>query len=400
MRQRFRNILIFMLFLAAGALARERPYVILISLDGFRWDYLDRGLSPNLEFIRRHGVSALSLEPVFPTKTFPNHLSIITGLYPENHGILFNRFRDPFSGRAYALNRPEAVRDGRWYLGEPFWQTAERQGIICASYFWPGSEIEIDYRRPTYYEPYEHERPYETRVRGVLNWLQLPAEKRPHFITLYFDAVDSKGHRYGTGAAETDSAIVQVDRMIGLLIRGLRDLNLLNKTNIIVVSDHGMLDVSREKVIRVDEMLKGIPCTFQQSGPVVMVQPDSGYVEAAHERLQQQARHYRVYRRQEMPDYWRFSDHPFITDLILIADPGWSLLTSDRPLRGRATHGWDNHLLAMHGIFLAMGPNFKEGYRTGTVKNIDIYPLLCKIFDILPRQPIDGSLERIGFLLK
>ena len=394
------GVAVLILLLAKANYAQEQPYVILISFDGFRWDYLDRGLTPNLEKIRRQGVAAQALEPVFPSKTFPNHLSIITGMYPENHGIIFNHFRDPFSKKRYSLGNADAVQDGRWYWGEAFWQTAERQGITCASYFWPGSEIKLAYRHPTYYEHYEHKRPYSTRVQGVLAWLKLPEPERPHFITLYFDAADSYGHRYGPDAPELDSAIVNLDRQIAELTRGLAEMDLLSKTNIIIVSDHGMTEISPQKVINVEEILSGIACTFQETGPVMMVQPAAGQVEQAFARLKKNENHYRGFRREDVPDYWHFSNHPFISEIVVVADPGWSLITASRGVRGKATHGYDNHVLDMHGIFIGSGPAFKQGYRTGTVRNIDIYPLLCKIFNIMPRQNIDGRLERIGFLLR
>ncbi|NMB82229.1 MAG: alkaline phosphatase family protein, partial [Ignavibacteria bacterium] len=195
------NIKVTLLFILISAFSlfpqSGKPYVILVSLDGFRWDYLNRGLSPNLEFIRDNGASALSLRPTFPSKTFPNHQSIITGMYIENHGIIANTFRDEFKNELYRMGDTSAVRNSRWYLGEAFWETAERNGITTASYFWPGSEMNLEYRRPTYFENYEHNRPYEKRVEGVANWLKLPVDKRPHFITLYFDDTDTQGHRYG-----------------------------------------------------------------------------------------------------------------------------------------------------------------------------------------------------------
>ncbi len=394
------SLLLLSIVLVRPGYANNKPYVILISFDGFRWDYLHRGLTPNLERMQRNGVTALSLQPVFPTKTFPNHLAIVTGMYPENHGIIFNRFRDPFSGKTYSLGDASAVRDPRWYLGEAFWETAERQGIVCASYFWPGSEMRPDYRHPTYFEEYEHNRPYEIRVDGVLKWLQLPVAERPHFITLYFDAVDSKAHRYGTRAAETDSAIARVDRMLGLLIAGLEKLGMLNQVNLIAVSDHGMMDTSPQRVIYLDRILGDTPCEFQQRGPVMMVQPKPGYRDEALRKLRAAEKHFRAFTREEVPAYWHFSNHPFISEIVVVAEPGWLLQLSGEKVRGRATHGWDNHTIDMHGIFVAMGPNFKTGYRTGTLRNIDIYPLLCKIMGIKPRQNIDGKLERIGFILR
>lgn len=176
-----RLLLLFILLLSIlTAYPQSQPYVILVSFDGFRWDYLNRGITPNLERIKNGGVSAISLRPVFPSKTFPNHLSIITGMYAENHGIISNSFPNFEKDYWYKMSDTSAVRDSKWYLGEAFWETAERQGIKTASYFWPGSELSLEHRHPSYREFYEHERPYAQRVEGVINWLKLPYEERPH----------------------------------------------------------------------------------------------------------------------------------------------------------------------------------------------------------------------------
>ncbi len=366
-----------------------------------------RGISPNLDYIRENGVSAISLEPTFPSKTFPNHLSIITGMYPENHGIIMNFFDDPYHHLSYGLSDSLSIRDPRWYLGEAFWETAERQGITCASYFWPGSELKLPYRRPTYRQLYEHTRPYEQRVEGVLKWLQLPPEKRPHFITLYMHETDTQGHRYGPNSPEVNDAIRLLDSMLGKLIGGLKKINMLEQTNIIVVSDHGMTEVDTFRVVNVEAMLRNYQTKITGNGPVMMIQPADGQLRQVYEKLRENAAHYRVYRREEVPSYFHYSHNPYISSLVLVADLGWSLQTDAGMARLRkmksatgGNHGYDNHQMDMHGIFYAMGPAFRKGYHTGTLRNIDIYPLLCKVFNIIPRQNIDGKLERIAFVLR
>lgn len=395
---------LWLLLLAAVAndgLTAEKPYVILISFDGFRWDYVDRGLTPNLALMRHTGVSALSLRPCFPSSTFPNHYSIVTGNYPENHGLIQNYFADPLTHATYMMSDSLAVSDSRWYLGEAFWETAERQGIVCASYFWPGSEQNLPYRRPTYFEHYEHRRPYLRRIQGVLQWLQLPEERRPHFITLYFDATDTQGHRYGPDAPETDRAIAQLDSLVGVLRSGLKTIGLLDKTNIILVSDHGMIAADSSRVINTDAILGDLTCDTFGSNPVFMLFPQQAPVEVVYEKLARQAAHYTVYKKATMPSYFHFSQHPFIAPIVVLADPGWSLVTDKRPqYRGKGVHGYDNNLVDMHGIFIASGPAFKSGYRVGTVDNVDIYPLLCAIFGVTPRQNIDGRLERLQPVLR
>lgn len=379
--------------------AQEKPYVILISFDGFRWDYIDRGDSPNLAKLREHGASALSLKPVFPSKTFPNHYSIVTGMYAENHGLIANHFQNPFTGERYTLRNEKAVQEAKWYLGEAIWETAERQGIICASYFWPGSEMNLPYRRATYFEHYEHERPYEKRVQGVLDWLQLPEARRPHFVTLYFDAVDGAGHEYGPDAPQTHAAVARVDSMLGLLMQGLARLGLRDKTNLIVVSDHGMTEISPKRSIDVDTLLGDFACEIEGWGPLMMMTPRNASIEEVYARLHKNARHFHVYTRENRPANYHFSKHPFIPPLLLVADVGWMLVRKGKSFHLKGQHGYDPNHLDMHGIFVASGPAFKKGYRTGTLWNIDIYPLLCEILHIMPRQNIDGRMERIESIL-
>lgn len=408
MRLAIKFILLLLCLSSVAIYSREeQPYLILISFDGFRWDYANRGITPNLDKFKQDGVSALSLEPVYPTKTFPNHLSIITGMYPENHGIILNEFENPITGEQYNLSNEAAVSDSKWYLGEAFWETAERQGITTASYFWPGSQLTLDYRRPTYWELYEHDRPYQQRIEGVLNWLKLPEEKRPHFVTLYFHETDSKGHDFSPVSPETDQAIQLLDGMLGRLMDGLEKIDLLQQTNIIVVSDHGMTEVSADRIVNVEKMIEEYHCRYIGEGPFLMIRPEEQEIGAVYNRLKKDAQHFRVYQREEAPAHFHFSHHPFIPPLVLMADMGWSLHTdkSAEALLKKGygkggNHGYDNHQMDMHGIFFAMGPAFKKGYRTGTLRNIDIYPLLCRIFNILPRQNIDGRLERISFILQ
>ena len=383
---------------------KNQPYVILISFDGFRWDYPQRGLTPNLKKMDTNGVSALSLQPVFPSKTFPNHYSIITGLYPINHGIIHNDFLDPYSGKRYKVGNNEPVRNPKWYQGEAFWETAERQGILTASYFWPGSELILDYRRPSCFEYYEHNRPYEKRIEGIINWLQLPVDKRPHFITLYFDATDTYGHQKGPDSPEINKAIQRLDNILGLLFHRLNDIGFYEKTNIIVVSDHGMAAVDSQRIINIGRLLKGIKYKSQGDGPVMMIDCAENLIADIHQKLSENENHYQCYLKNEVPEYFHFSQHPFISPIIIVAEPGWSLIDSGLSklayqFRTKGNHGYDNFHLDMHGIFYAMGPVFKNGYHTGTLQNIDIYPLLCKIFNIFPRQNIDGKLERIEFIL-
>ncbi|NWF50569.1 MAG: alkaline phosphatase family protein [Ignavibacteriaceae bacterium] len=399
----FKPFFIFFIFFSS-LLSAQTEYVILISFDGFRWDYPNRGLTPNLDFIEKEGVKALSLQPCFPSKTFPNHYSIITGLYPQNHGIIFNSFKNPYSGKEYRISDTASVRNSSWYLGEAFWETAKRQGIKTASYFWPGSEMDLSYRRPDYFEKYDHKRPYDQRIKGVIDWLKLPYNQRPHFITAYFDATDSYGHKFGTGTDETNFAISTLDSVVGKLISELKSISLLDSTNLIIVSDHGMSNVSSERTINIKDIIKDSGCRFYDSGPTMMIQPPESKLEEIFGILKKNENHFKVYKREDIPAHLNFSKNPFILELFLLAEPGWSLISSDKNeeynnRQSGGNHGYDNHFIEMHGIFYAIGPSFKKGYKTGTVQNIDIYPLLCAILDVTGRQNIDGKIERVEFLL-
>ena len=381
----------------------SKPYVLLVSYDGFRWDYLNRGITPNLEKIRKNGVSAISLRSAFPTKTFPNHQSIITGMYIENHGIISNYFKDRIHHETYGMSDTNAVRNSKWYLGEAFWETAERNGIITASYFWPGSEIKLSYRHPTYFEPYDHWRPYKVKVDGIMKWLQLPQDKRPHFVTLYFHETDDYGHDYGPDSPEINKAIVHLDSVTAYIFSQLKSINMIDSVDVIFVSDHGMTEISKDKSVNIEKMIEGYNCRFNDDGPFMQVEPPADMRLEVYNILKKNENHYKVYLKEDIPDYYHYKKNPFISSILLVADLHWSLITnrkSDWLLTAKGNHGYDNNQMDMQGIFLAIGPDFKQGYHTGTVWNIDIYPLLCKIFNIYPRSNIDGKLERIGFILK
>ena len=400
--KKFFAVFLFIVISVSTVLSSSKPYVLLISFDGFRWDYLNRGLSPNLESIRDNGASAVSLRPAFPTKTFPNHQSMITGMYIENHGIISNNFWDRMDNSWYGMQDTISTRDSRWYLGEAFWETAERNNIITASYFWPGSEMQLEYRHPTYYLHYDHYQKYKQKIDGVIDWLKLPQDKRPHFITLYFHETDTYGHDFGPNSEQANNAIKYLDTAAGYLFHQLKEINLYDSLDVIFVSDHGMTEISPERSINIQNIINEYDCHFNDYGPFMQVEPAKEELETVFELLKKNENHYKVYLKEKMPEYFHYSKNPFIYSIIIVADLGWSLVTntnSDWIKNAKGNHGYDNNQMDMHGIFLAEGPHFKKGYRTGTVWNIDIYPLLCKIFDIYPRSNIDGNLERIEFIL-
>jgi predicted AlkP superfamily pyrophosphatase or phosphodiesterase len=396
-----KSFTILFILITLNLFAQSTPYVILISFDGFRWDYLNRSISPNLEKIRENGVSALSLRPAFPSKTFPNHQSIITGMYTENHGIISNHFYDKATNKWFSMSDTASVRDPRWYLGEAFWETAERNGITTASYFWPGSELSLASRRPTYFKNYVHEKPYIERIEGVIEWLKLPYKKRPHFITLYFDDTDTHGHNYGTNSIELNESIKRLDNFTGILLQKLEEINLKDSVNVIIVSDHGMTDTPKENVINIENIISNKEIKFYDDGPFMRIDAPSNSLNEVYSTLKSHEKNFKTYMIEELPGSFYYKKNHMIGSIILIADIGWSLITNRKSQYApKANHGYDNNHIDMHGIFIASGPSFKKNYKTGTVWNVDIYPLLCKIFNIIPNSDIDGDLERIEFILK
>jgi predicted AlkP superfamily pyrophosphatase or phosphodiesterase len=391
--------IIFILF-NFTAFSHSAPTTILISLDGFRWDYLQKPESAYLNKIATSGVKALSLKPVFPTSTFPCHYSIITGRHPDNHGIIANSFHDLYSGERFSIGSP-SIYESRWWRGEAFWETAKLNGIKTASYFWPGSELTDAIRRPDFYEKYEHSRPYEKRVEGVLRWLTLPDNIRPRFITLYFDATDSKAHSHGINSKELNEAVALLDNMIRKLDEGLDKLGIRDSVNLIIVSDHGMTTIDSSRIINLREIIPDDDVYISALGPYAFIQPPKYKLGTTHTILQKHEKGYKTFLKDEMPVNYNYRTNPFLTEIILVADIGW-LLQTDYKWTGTylATHGYDNNHLDMHGIFIARGPSFKSGYLTGSLNAIDIYPMLCEIFGIRPTPGIDGRLSDIRQVLK
>ena len=397
----------------------DRPYVILMSFDGFRYDYTEKAHTPNFDRMAQEGVRAESLKPIFPTKTFPNHYTIATGMYAENHGIVANLFWDPVWNETYSLSNRKAVRDPKWYGGEPIWVTAEKQGVKTASYFWVGSEAPIGGIFSTYLYHYKQDVPFGDRVNEVLRLLRLPAEKRPHFVSLYFHEPDWSGHSYGPDSPETIEAVEEADSILGLLLDGVSALEISGDVNIIVCSDHGMTRVYSDSLIFIDDYIDLSHGRMIGQGPFAFLdmgnRESAGLVKGffkrrAHkkiaEKLDKAHPHMRAYLRNEIPGRWHFRRNRRILDILLVADEGWTITTRDEyesnPNRfsARGTHGYDNINRDMHAIFYARGPAFKEGYVMPTFMNVHIYPLIAKILEIEPYEKIDGNLDSVKAMLK
>ena len=369
----------------------EAGTLVLVSIDGMRWDYLDRPGAeiPTLRQIAG-GVQAERLIPVFPTLTFPNHYSLVTGLHPETHGIVGNTMRDPgrlIDGEAarFSLSDRDAQRDPAWWSGEPIWVTAERQGLRAATVFWPGSEAETAVR-PSRWLPYDGSLPYAARVDSALAWLDAPDP--PGLITLYFEAVDSAGHEHGPDAPDVDQALARVDAALARLFDGLRQRGRLASTDLVVVSDHGMRARSRDRVVILDDAID-LDAHDVDWGATVGVWPAPGTdLDALVDRISA-LDHVTAYRKDDAPARLHYRDNPRIPPVTILADDGWTATSReyldrnpDRPSGG--THGWDNRFDSMHGVFLASGPHFRDGLRTGPVHTVDVYGIVASALGLDP----------------
>lgn len=378
--------------------------VLLISFDGFRHDYLSKVKSPHFDRFTSEGVKAEGLIPVFPSKTFPNHYSIATGLYPENTGFVGNTMYDPQWDEWYRIRDRKAVENGKWYEGEPIWNTLERQDIRTGTMFWVGSEADIQEKYPTYWKTYDESMPDRARIDTVIKWMTLPGERAVDFATLYFSHVDTKGHRYGTGSDSLKDALRKSDQLIGYLKEKMQQKDLWDKTNVVIVSDHGMVDQAADKIIRLDDIIKMDDAERVIWGPATMIWPEKGREEEVYRALKTAEEHYRIYKKEHLPVRYHLKDHRRVSDLVMVADLGYTIVDGEFEQRfinslPRATHGYDNNKKEMQGLFRAHGPAFEKGVAAESFLNIHIYELINHLMGTEPAQN-DGSLDSVRVLLK
>ncbi len=381
-----RVILTWLLITFSICLFAGEPYVLIVSFDGFRYDYNTKAETPNLDFMRDNGVKAESIQPVFPSKTFPNHYALATGAYAATNMITANKFYDNEFKEIYKIADKSKVLDAKWYKAEPIWVTAERQNVIAASYFWVGSEAPIKGYLPSIVKSYDHNFPFLSRVDSVMTWLQLPEEKRPHLVMLYFDEPDSDGHKYGPENPNLIPTIEYMDDILGYIIEGINKLDIADEINLVLVSDHGMTTISQEQIIYLDDHVPDMNALLSYGGgPVLQVhlKEENDTLTNQMDKQLKNVEHLTAYKRDEVPDRFHFVNRN-TGDFVLVADEGWLILTKAEEYKSNGTHGYDPAVKNMHGIFYAVGPRIKSNYKIGTFENIHVYPLICELLGIKP----------------
>ena len=373
---------------------------VILSLDGFRWDYPDKAYTPSLNRIAKEGVKAVSLIPSFPSKTFPNHYTIATGLVPDHNGLVNNAFYDPSIQKSFSIGNTSERFNPVFYGGEPIWITAQKQGLHTASFFWVGTDVAILGKHPDIWKPYDESIPFIQRIDTIIKWLSLPKEQRPRLVMAYYHEPDGVGHNFGPDDARTLTMIHEIDSLVGILYNRLKQLPDGKSINFIVLADHGMGNISsgRNIVLR-DYIPETWPVRIEGGTPNFNLYADGAWVDSAYRALRK-APHLKVWKPSEVPAYLSYGKNPRVGNIIVVADSAWAVtVQKPRKVSSGGTHGYDIHNTDMHAIFYAAGPAFKENYVHPSFQNIHIYPLLAYLLGIKP-APSDGNLQQVITMLK
>ncbi|MEE3623046.1 ectonucleotide pyrophosphatase/phosphodiesterase [Nitrospirillum sp. BR 11752] len=380
------------------------PPLILVSIDGFRADLIDRGQTPTLSALAADGVRAQAMRPSFPSLTFPNHYTLVTGLYPDHHGVVDNNMEDEVLGR-FAYSDRDAAGDARWWnQATPLWVSVQEAGRHSATMFWPGSEAPIQGVRPDHWLPFDAKMAPDQRVDTVLGWLDLPGDQRPAFLTLYFDQVDHAEHEAGPASPAADAAAAQVDRALARLVEGLKRRGLFDGVNLVIVSDHGMTATSPDRRIVLDDRVDMAALHVVTTGPLATLSVDPARPEVAARLLSRQD-HMECWRKQDVPPRFHYGRNERVPPILCLADEGW-VITNRATLAARkdkpvtlGEHGYDNALPAMRALFVAHGPAFRHGVVVPEFPNVDVYPLLARLVSIRPERN-DGHVEDVLDMLR
>jgi predicted AlkP superfamily pyrophosphatase or phosphodiesterase len=381
---------------------QQKPYVILISLDGFRWDLADRYQAKNLIKLREQGVQADYLKSSYPSLTFPNHYSIVTGLYPSHHGVVDNIFHDKATGVTFRRADKKMAVDSSWYNGKPLWVLAEQQQMLSAIFYWPGSEVSMNGIKPTYLYNYSEIIPVERRIAIVKNWLELPTEKRPHFIALYFPQVDKAAHANTADSEEARAAVQVVDDAVAKLMSVAEKTGL--PINFVVLSDHGMTAVANENTIPLPKAVDLNQFIVPTGNALLhLYAKEKKYIKPTYKALKAEAKDYDVYLAKNIPKAWHYNKkedtYNRVGDMILVPHlPRVFSINNIKPEKGQ--HGFNPAIKDMHAIFYAWGPNFKSGLKIPAFENVNVYPLIAEILGLKYTEKIDGKLKIVEQAIK
>lgn len=385
----------------------ESRRLLLISFDGFRWDYLSRNATkkstPNFHRMMTEGVYAREgITNAFITKTFPNHYTLVTGLHEESHGIVGNVMYDPNYKEVFNIYNEAQEKSSKWFDngGEPIWVTNQLQSDYMNTHrsgvvFWPGDQAPVKGVLPYKYLPYDRTMSNETRVNTVIDWFT--GDYPVNLGLLYFEEPDEYGHLYGPDSTEVDNMVIGLDGVVGYLLKGLEKHNILDTTDIIITSDHGMASTPKSKIIDLDKYISPSVYRIFSNNPIGSILPNPGQEDAIYKNLSA-IPHVKVYKKDDIPDHFNYKHNRRIQPILVVPDEGYSLRhnNSDVP---NGNHGYDNTLKDMHPFFIARGPSFKKGFSIQTFNNVDVYPLMCKILGLVP-APNNGSLDHVQALLK
>lgn len=398
-------ILLLALLAITSCLKAGNHYTVVLSLDGFRWDYPDYYETPFLDSLGAAGVRA-RMEPSYPASTFPNHYTLATGLVPDHHGIVNNKFWDPVRHHRYSMGDAECRYDPHYYLGEPIWVTAQRQGVKTGNVYWVGSDIAIQGTYPTYYRPWDRQPHwnFEERVDEIVRLMSLPERERPRLVMGYFDEPDHTGHVYGPVSVEVKEKVEEMDRLIHGLYLRLKALPYGDKINFIVLSDHGMTDISPERFVCSTDYVPDEWAEHIAGSAPTSIFVKEGYVDSLYNRLRK-VEHISVWKHGEVPAELNYGTSERLGDLIVAPDLGWQFNRFPARKPGGA-HGFSPKEPEMMVIFRAAGPDFKQGYEApftegeqSAFRNVDVYPLLCRLLGVKPAAT-DGDIHRIEKILK
>ncbi|ESO96943.1 hypothetical protein LOTGIDRAFT_214482 [Lottia gigantea] len=366
--------------------------VLMISMDGFRWDYLDMvPETPHIKQMAGNGVQLKYVNNTFITKTFPTHYAIATGLWEETHGIVGNSMYDPLFNETFRMGNTETKW---WNEGEPIWITAKKQNLKTGTYFWPGSEVKIQGMYPDIWKRYNGSVPFRDRVDTVVDWFQ---NGHVDLATLYFNEPDHTGHLFGPFSDEIKAKVREMDSLLGYLINKLNEAGVLSSLNIILTSDHGMTEVNKTtRIIYLDAYVNPDDIyLIPESGPVANILPKPGRENIVYNDLRGKHSKMTVYRKEDIPEHFHYKNNRRVMPIVAIAADGWMIEYNSSSMGKwdpRGNHGYDNRLLDMRPIFVAQGPNFKDNYKTNSINSVDIYPMLCALLGIQP-APHNGTLD-------